>query len=121
MTGAGRGIGRDIALCLASEGAQVVVNDVGVSLGGEGTGKSPVDRGKLGWRWSIATDAAGIPIGWVAAGANIHDDLLLGATLDAVEGRDQGSAAAGAPCRDGDGPDPQGDRSHQALRRAGGQ
>lgn len=56
-------------------------------LGGEGTGKSPVDRGKLGWRWSIATDAAGIPIGWASAGANIHDDLLLAETLDAVDGR----------------------------------
>jgi transposase len=68
------------------------LGDVGVDgsahkapLGGEGTGRSPVDRGKLGWRWSIATDAGGIPIGWAASGANIHDDLLLGATLDAVD------------------------------------
>ena len=28
--------------------------------GGEGTGRSPVDRAKLGWKWSLAVDAAGI-------------------------------------------------------------
>lgn len=56
-------------------------------MGGEGTGESPVDRGKLGWRWSIATDKAGIPVGWTVAGANIHDSLLLGDTLDAVARR----------------------------------
>src|SRR6202042_1482998 len=37
----GRGIGRDIALCLAAEGAKVVVNDVGVTLGGAGTEEDP--------------------------------------------------------------------------------
>ena len=41
VTGAGRGIGRDIALCLASEGAKLVVNDVGVSLAGAGTAEDP--------------------------------------------------------------------------------
>jgi len=56
--------------------------------GGEGTGKSPVDRGKLGWKWSIATDAVGIPIDWVAGPANRNDTTLLEATLEAVD--DQG-------------------------------
>jgi NAD(P)-dependent dehydrogenase (short-subunit alcohol dehydrogenase family) len=35
VTGAGGGIGRDIALAMAEEGAAVVVNDIGASLTGE--------------------------------------------------------------------------------------
>ncbi|MEX2269161.1 MAG: SDR family NAD(P)-dependent oxidoreductase [Acidimicrobiia bacterium] len=41
VTGSGRGIGREFALCMASEGASVVVNDVGVSLDGQGTEEDP--------------------------------------------------------------------------------
>jgi NAD(P)-dependent dehydrogenase (short-subunit alcohol dehydrogenase family) len=41
VTGSGRGIGREFALCLAREGAAVVVNDVGVSLDGRGTDEDP--------------------------------------------------------------------------------
>jgi NAD(P)-dependent dehydrogenase (short-subunit alcohol dehydrogenase family) len=41
VTGAGGGIGRDIALQLAQAGARVVVNDVGASLSGEGNDAGP--------------------------------------------------------------------------------
>jgi NAD(P)-dependent dehydrogenase (short-subunit alcohol dehydrogenase family) len=41
VTGSGRGIGREFALCLAAEGAKVVVNDVGASLSGETTEERP--------------------------------------------------------------------------------
>src|SRR3954465_14682951 len=44
VTGSGRGIGREFALCLASEGANVVVNDVGATLDGAGTGEDPASQ-----------------------------------------------------------------------------
>jgi NAD(P)-dependent dehydrogenase (short-subunit alcohol dehydrogenase family) len=41
VTGAGRGIGRGIAMLLAKEGARVVVCDIGASLQGEGSDTGP--------------------------------------------------------------------------------
>ncbi|GAA4414973.1 SDR family oxidoreductase [Quisquiliibacterium transsilvanicum] len=44
VTGAGGGIGRDIALMMAKHGAQVVVNDIGASVSGEGNDAGPAQR-----------------------------------------------------------------------------
>src|SRR5256885_9632321 len=44
VTGAGRGIGRGEALLLASEGAKVVVNDLGGAREGEGADKTPAQE-----------------------------------------------------------------------------
>lgn len=51
-------------------------------LGGDKTGKNPTDRGKLGTKRSLATDAVGIPTGLAVAGANVHDVRLLEETLE---------------------------------------
>lgn len=49
--------------------------------GGDKAGRSPVDRGKQGLKRSTLTDANGIPLAVVSAGANRHDAPLLAPTL----------------------------------------
>ncbi|MBI4190932.1 MAG: SDR family oxidoreductase [Betaproteobacteria bacterium] len=44
VTGAGRGIGAAIARLMAQHGAKVVVNDIGVSLAGEGGDQAPAQE-----------------------------------------------------------------------------
>ena len=44
VTGAGRGIGREIALLAGRQGAKVVVNDIGTSLEGQGVDQAPADE-----------------------------------------------------------------------------
>jgi len=44
ITGAAGGLGRSYALAFAAEGANVVVNDIGTSLGGDGRDTSAADR-----------------------------------------------------------------------------
>jgi NAD(P)-dependent dehydrogenase (short-subunit alcohol dehydrogenase family) len=44
ITGAGRGIGREHAMLFASEGAKVVVNDLGGAVDGSGDDRSPAEQ-----------------------------------------------------------------------------
>ncbi len=62
VTGAGGGIGREIAVAMALEGADVVVADIGVSLTGEGGSGTPAEQTKQiieqrGARAAIATES----------------------------------------------------------------
>ena len=54
--------------------------------GGDGTGKSPVDRGKSGWKQSLLTDRNAIPVSWAADGANRNDITLFEPTIAAAGG-----------------------------------
>ena len=46
VTGAGGGIGREIAIMMAAAGAKIIINDVGASLTGEGGSATPAQQTK---------------------------------------------------------------------------
>ena len=79
VTGAGRGIGRSIALLMAQEGARVVVCDIGASLEGEGADSTPahtvVDEIKKAGGEAIASTLS------ISEPAN--GDKIVGAALQA--------------------------------------
>jgi NAD(P)-dependent dehydrogenase (short-subunit alcohol dehydrogenase family) len=65
VTGAGRGIGRAVALLLAAEGAAVLVNDLGVQLDGSGADSGPAQQ--------VAAEIAADGGRAVASGADVSD------------------------------------------------
>jgi NAD(P)-dependent dehydrogenase (short-subunit alcohol dehydrogenase family) len=65
ITGAGRGIGREIALMAAREGAAVVVNDLGGSIAGEGQDLAPAQK--------VVEEITALGGSAIANGANIAD------------------------------------------------
>lgn len=83
ITGAGRGIGREIALLMASEGAKVVVNDLGANTDGTGTTSIAED---------VATeirDAGGEAVANTQSVAEVAGGRsLLDSALDAFGGMD---------------------------------
>jgi NAD(P)-dependent dehydrogenase (short-subunit alcohol dehydrogenase family) len=86
VTGAGRGIGREIALLCAQEGAAVIVNDFGGSTEGEGSDATPAQEvvkeitdagGKAYVNAASVADAAG-------AASIIEDAVKQFGRIDAV-------------------------------------
>src|SRR5579863_1291515 len=65
ITGAGRGIGRQHALLFASEGAKVVVNDLGGSVDGAGDDQSPAEQ--------VVAEIKGLGGEAIANGDNVAD------------------------------------------------
>jgi hypothetical protein len=53
--------------------------------GGDKAGPSPVDRAEGGLKRSMATDAGGVPLGLVAAGADRGDQPLLAPPVEAMK------------------------------------
>ena len=51
---------------------------------GKKTGKNPTDRGKLGVKRSTLIDGRGVPLAIAVEGANVPDQKLVAATLDAI-------------------------------------
>jgi NAD(P)-dependent dehydrogenase (short-subunit alcohol dehydrogenase family) len=79
VTGAGRGIGRSVALLLARCGAAVVVNDLGAALDGSGTDSGPAQQ--------VVNEIAEAGGKAVANGADVSDHAAAeGLIRDAIEG-----------------------------------
>jgi len=86
VTGAGGGIGRDIALQCAEQGARVVVNDIGASVAGEGGDAGPAQKvvaeiQAAGGQATANTDSVSDP---TAAGRIVQNALDVFGRIDVV-------------------------------------
>ena len=76
VTGSGRGIGREFALSMAREGANIVINDVGVSLDGQGTDEDPAAQ--------TVADIKALGVGAIASHGSVTDYEAAGNTIQAA-------------------------------------
>ena len=86
VTGAGGGIGREIAIMMAAAGARVIINDIGASLSGDGASATPAQQTKAlieqrGGAAEISTDSVA---DWASAQRIIQAALDHFGRIDAV-------------------------------------
>jgi NAD(P)-dependent dehydrogenase (short-subunit alcohol dehydrogenase family) len=86
VTGAGGGIGREIAVMMAAAGAKVIINDVGASLAGEGSSATPAQETRelirsQGGEAEISTDSVA---DWSSAQKIVQAALDHFGRIDAV-------------------------------------
>ena len=86
VTGAGGGIGREMALALAGAGAKVVVNDIGASLAGEGADQGPAERvaGEIRARGGAAAPNTDSVSTWASANRIVQTALDAFGRIDCV-------------------------------------
>jgi NAD(P)-dependent dehydrogenase (short-subunit alcohol dehydrogenase family) len=86
VTGAGGGIGREIALAMGAAGAQVVVNDIGASLAGEGADQGPAERvaGEIRAAGGAAVANADSVSSWASANRIVQAALDAFGRVDCV-------------------------------------
>lgn len=86
VTGAGGGIGREIAIAMATAGADILINDIGVSLTGEGGSGTPAEQTKQiieqrGGRAAISTESVSE---WASAKRSVEAALDAFGRIDIV-------------------------------------
>jgi NAD(P)-dependent dehydrogenase (short-subunit alcohol dehydrogenase family) len=86
VTGAGGGIGREMALALAGAGAKVVVNDIGASLAGEGADQGPAERvaGEIRARGGAAAPNTDSVSTWAGANRIVQTALDAFGRVDCI-------------------------------------